>query len=109
MVEPDDVSSLLRRLDLTERNVSDQARTLTALTVEGNGVRSRLDRLEEAHQERRVKDAEEVAREKAMQVDIAAMKSDINAIKGTGSKALWIFIAAILLAFAGWILKGGLA
>lgn len=107
--EQDDIPGILRRLDTSERNQSDHARILTSYNEEIRGAKERLDRLEEAHQDRRVRDVEEVAREHAMQSDIAAMKEDIKSIKGIGSKALWVFISAIIVAFAAFMLKGGLA
>lgn len=109
MTTDGDIAAILRRLDAAERNQSDHARILTAYNDEIKQTKDRLDALESAQQDRRVKDAEEIGREKAMQADIGTMKEDIKSIKGIGSKALWVFVSAILLAFAGFIIKGGLA
>ena len=105
----DDIPAILRRLDVAERNLSDHARILTSYNEEIRATKERLGLLETAHQDRRVRDVEEVAREHTMQSDIAAMKDDIKSIKGIGSKALWIFVSSIIVAFAGFMLKGGLS
>lgn len=109
MAMSDDIAALLRRMDAAERNQTDHSRILTAYNDEIKGAKERLTAIEQAHQDRRVKDAEEVGRELAMQADIASMKADIRSIKGIGSKALWVFISAIILAFAAFIINGGLA
>jgi len=109
MALSDDVAALQRRMDTLERNQADQARTLGAFTDELRSAGQRLDKHDEAHQERRVTDAGDAERTKALLSDVASMKADISSIKGTFAKALWIFVSAIIVAFATFIIRGGLA
>lgn len=106
---PDDMQGLLRRLDAIERNQSDQARQITANNGTFTTVNSRLDRIEKDHQDRRVEEARGEERAKSLVDDVASMKEDIASIKGTFAKALWVFVSAIILAFATFLIRGGLA
>lgn len=98
-----------RRLDAIERNASDLARTATAMMEEFAGVKQRVRELEEHHQDYRVRTAAEAERDKALQSDITNIKDDIKAIKSLGKWFLMIFIGAIVTAFVGFIIRGGLS
>jgi chromosome segregation ATPase len=98
-----------RRLDGIERNASDLAGTMTRTLEEIAAVKLRLRELEEHHQDYRVKTAAEAERDKALQADITNIKDDIKAIKSLGKWFLMIFIGAIVTAFVGFIIRGGLS
>jgi len=101
--------AFVRRLDAIERNASDLARSHTLMVEELSGVKARVLQLEEHHQESRVRSAVEMERDKALQSDIANIRSDIQAIKGIGKWALLTFIGAVILAFTSFIIRGGLS
>lgn len=109
MTTDGDIAAILRRLDAAERNQSDHARILTAYNEEIKHAKDRIAALEEHRQERRVIDAGDAERGKALVADVASMKADISSIKGTFAKALWIFVSAIIVAFATFLIRGGLA
>ena len=104
----DQMDVLLRRLDVTERNQADLARTVTNIVDTGATFNARLKVLEEIQQDRRVSDVERSARETAMQKDISSIQTDVQAIKGFGTWALRLIAGAVILAFVGFLLNGGI-
>lgn len=104
----DEMQSLLRRLDVTERNQSDLAASHTRQVEHFADLTKRLEALELVQSDRRVDDARREEREKAMQKDIADVRDDIKSIKGAFTKLLWIVGTAVIGAFVAFILAGGL-
>lgn len=95
---------LPRRVDITERNVSDLARAHTELLQRVKELTDRIKELEELYRDRRIEDARREEREKSMQ-------ADINTIKGGLNKLLWIVGTAVIGGFATtifWLIQGGL-
>lgn len=104
----DEIQSILRRLDTTERNHTDLASSHTRQVEQAADMNRRLEALEKVQSDRRVDDARREEREKAMQKDIADVRDDIKSIKGAFTKLLWIVGTAVIGAFVAFILAGGL-
>lgn len=104
----EELQSLLRRLDATERNQSDLAASHTRQVEHFTDMEKRLAALEAVQSDRRVDDARREEREKSMQKDIADVRDDIKSIKGAFTKLLWIVGTAVIGAFVAFILAGGL-
>ncbi len=104
----DEIQSILRRLDATERNHTDLAASHTRQVEQASEMSRRLEALEAVQSDRRVDDARREEREKAMQKDIADVRDDIKSIKGAFTKLLWIVGTAVIGAFVAFILAGGL-
>lgn len=107
--EVEAMEAMLRRLDTVERNASDLARSHTELTNMVGRVDNRVDALETSWQDERVDKAARVERDIAIKNDIASVKSDVASIKATFAKALWVFISAVIVAFATFLIRGGMA
>lgn len=104
----DEIQSILRRLDATERNHTDLSASHTRQVEQASDMHRRLEVLEKVQSDRRVDDARREEREKAMQKDIADTRDDIKSIKGAFTKLLWIVGTAVIGAFVAFILAGGL-
>ena len=113
---PDEITSLLRRLDMTERNQSDLAKTITELTLAVREVRVEQDdaRVDKAVREERNKALNERLEriERSIEHGFAAAKEDVDERFGRLNKPLWMataaFISVMVGAFATFIIKGGL-
>lgn len=108
MSDENQIQTILRRLDATERNHTDLAASHTRQVEQAADQHKRLAALEEIFSDRRVDDARREEREKAMQKDVAEVREDIKSIKGAFTKLLWIVAAAVLGAFVTFLLSGGL-
>ena len=115
-----------RRVQELERHASNQGTTIATLVTAQADFLKRLERLEALAQMRAITEAREDERDKAlynrldrMEDQIQAVKSDLQkqieetkkdlmSFKGLGVKALWVFVSAFIVAFAAWIIKGGL-
>lgn len=104
----DEIQSILRRLDATERNHTDLSASHTRQVEQAAEMNRRLVTLEEVYSDRRVDDARREEREKSMQKDISDVREDIKSIKGAFTKLLWIVGTAVIGAFVAFILAGGL-
>lgn len=104
----DDIDKLLRRMDTVERSQTDHSRIITEIVNETGKIDARVKVLEQIQQDRRVVDVERNSRENSMQKDISSIQSDIQAIKGFGTWALRLVAGAVILAFVGFILSGGI-
>lgn len=104
----DDLNNLVRRLDGLERNVSDHAKSITEFFEESSKMDARVRALEKIQHDRRVADAERCAREKAMQKDIVEIEKRLGKIEGGINKVLWTIAGAVMLAFAAFVMRGGL-
>lgn len=104
----EELQSLLRRLDATERNHTDLAASHTRQVEHFTDMEKRLAALETIYSDRRVDDARREEREKSMSKDIADVKEDVRAIKGGFNKLLLIVATPIVGAIILFITKGGL-
>lgn len=80
----------------------------TALQNRQNALSNRIEKLEALAQERAIIEARENARDERVLERIDALATEVNKLKAIGAKAIWIFVGALCLAFARWVLAGGL-
>lgn len=108
------MQAIERRLDATERNQSDHARSLTEIVKHVSGVETRVVKLEAAYQEDRVERAARIEREKSLleritRIDEAVEKlqnlklegtvSDVTSIKDGFNKMFWLLGGTIITGF----------
>jgi len=106
-----------RRLDATERNVTDQAKTLTALIEQLKALQGPLGQLRIDREVRKERDRNVYERfdriEHSMQEGFERMEADIKSRFARLDKPVWAaavaFIGAIVAAVTTWITKGGLS
>lgn len=98
----------LRRLQKLEQYMSQHGNSISELVKAHSSLDDRVKRLEELAQSRAITEAREDERDKALYGRLDRMEAEIKGIKGIGSKALWVFIAAIITAVSTFVLRGGL-
>jgi chromosome segregation ATPase len=103
----DELNALIRRMDAYERHQSDNAKTISAMIDNSGSMEKRIALLEASYNDGRVDRAQRDARLDALQTDMSAIKEDIRSIKGVASRFLWIVATGVVVAFLGFILKGG--
>lgn len=116
MAPTSDPTDHARRLEELERYVSNQGNSISEITKAHGALSGRVDHLESLAQERAITEAREDERDKAlydrldrMEKSIEVTNKDIKDLRGIGAKALWVFISAIIVAAAAFVVKGGLA
>lgn len=72
-------------------------------------VVDRVVALENWRTDERVKDVQNQSVNNNMKDRFDRLDQEVQSIKGAVNRALWIVGGAILMAFIGWILQGGLA
>lgn len=105
---PENMDTLLRRIDGVERNASDISRMITELVANSAAMDARVRTLENIQQDRRVSDVARSAREEAMEKDIRSIETRMAKIETGINKLLWGLAGSVGIAFVGWILRGGL-
>ena len=108
--------SVTQRLEKLEQYIAKQGESISSVAQEYLSLKSRVAHLEELAQSRAITEAREDERDKAlyerldrMETQIKDTRGEIKDIRGIGSKALWVFISAIIVAAAAFMIKGGLA
>lgn len=113
---PDEMSQLLRRMDMAERNMSDIAKTTTGLIEAQHDMREELgdvktDRAVRAERDKNLHERLE-RMEKTIEAGLTAVKADIDNRLGRLTKPLWAaalaFITVLVGAIATFIIRGGL-
>jgi|SRR5690606_21424858 len=93
--------TLEERVAALERDVRDHSKTLTFIV-------EKLQILEAANHSRALLDARAEERAIARGEKLEEIQREVAAIKGVGTKLLWIVISAVCAAFVAFILRGGL-
>lgn len=99
----------LKRLDEIERYSKVNTESISKIADLYSEADKRLKRLEELAQSRAITEAREDERDKALYSRLDRIEKDVESIKGIGSKALWIFASAVIVAVATFLIKGGFA
>ena len=106
----------VRRITELERYAATQGTTIAEAVKAQAVLNERVLQLEQLAQSRAITEAREDERDKAlyerltrMETSIADTRGEVREIKGIGAKALWVFISAILVAVATFLVKGGFA
>jgi hypothetical protein len=114
---PDEMSQLLRRMDMAERNMSDAAKTSTEIIEAQREMREELgdvktDRAVRAERDKNLHERLE-RMEKTIEAGLKAVKEDIDGRFNRLRTPLWAaalaFISALIAAIANFIIKGGLS
>lgn len=89
---------------------------MSELVNQTSSLTRRVEHLEAQAQARAITEAREDERDKAlyerldrMEGSIKTVDGKVEGLRGGVSKAVWIFGAAIITAFAAWLIKGGMA
>jgi hypothetical protein len=98
---PDEISQILRRLDATERNQTDQAKSLTAITVEIGELQAPLKQLEIDREVRKERD-------KNLNGRLDRIEESIHAVYNLGKWVLAAIGAVLITAVVTFVVKGGL-
>jgi hypothetical protein len=106
---PENMDTLLRRMDGMERNSSDISRMITELVTSTAAMDARVKTLESIQQDRRVSDVARSAREEAMEKDIKSIERRMAKIETGINKLLWGLAGSVGIAFVGFVLRGGLS
>ena len=110
-----EMAALLRRLDISERNHSDLAKSLTEMVSDLNELRKPLDELRTDREVRKERDKhlhERLDRiDKTITDGLAAIKADVDARFARLNKPLWAavlaFITAVVTTTTAFFLRGG--
>lgn len=109
---PADIQAELKRFD---HYLTRHGESLSTVLERVMLMDARLKLVEEYTVTRKIAEAREDERDKAlyerldrMDGKMKTIETDVNGIKGLGTKALGIVGSALLLAFVAWVLKGGL-
>jgi len=109
---PEEMSQLLRRLDTTERNQADLARSVTALTDRLEEVGKVVDELRLDRARREERDLRMNERFDRIEKSIEKGFEDVDELFKTLKKPFWIaagtFITSLAGAFAVFVIRGGL-
>jgi septal ring factor EnvC (AmiA/AmiB activator) len=97
-----------RRLDLVERDLRDHAKSFTALTNQAATLQDRINALEQAFRKWEIADARAEERSVRNTERLKNIEDEIEALRGVGTKLLWIVAGGVLTAFMAFVLKGGL-
>ncbi len=96
--------------------MSNQGNSISELALQTAAISRRVEHLESLAQERAITEAREDERDKAlyarldrMEGQIKDTREEIKDMRGIGAKGLWVFMSAILVGFATFIIKGGLS
>lgn len=116
MPENEKIDAVLRRLDMTERNQTDFAKSLTTVIGDLNELRKPLDELKTDKAVRAERDKnlhERLERmENTIEKGLDEVKADIDKRFGRLAKPVWAaalaFISVLVGAVATFIIKGGL-
>ena len=111
---------MIKRLTDLEKYARTHGESISTVTKVAEDHERRLAYLEQLAQSRAITEAREDERDKALykrldgvDTEIASLRvettKEFNAIKGVGSKALWVFFSAIILAVAAFVIRGGFA
>lgn len=104
----DEITLLLRRLDLVERDVRDHAKTLTTVIETHKSHGEKITLLEQAFRKWEIADARAEERSLRNSDRLKNIEEDLEALRGVGTKLLWIVAGGVLTAFVAFVLKGGL-
>ena|SRR5687767_2863389 len=99
---------VMRRLDVIERDLRDHVKTFTAMTEQAQSWHQRLVAVELAF--RRWEIAEARAEERGIRTreQLEKMEEELEALRGVGTKLLWIVAGGVITAFLAFVLRGGL-
>jgi len=100
-----DVPSELKRID---HYLTRHGEILSSYGDRMTLMDARLKLVEEYTVTRKIAEAREDERDKALYSRLDRIEKDIDGIKGLGSKALWVVGSAVILAIVTFALKGGL-
>jgi hypothetical protein len=108
-----DIPNELKRLD---HYITRHGESISSVIERVMLMDARLKLVEEYWVTRKIAEAREDERDKALyerldrtDADIKALRSEVKDMKGVGAKALWVIAGAVLLAVTTWVIKGGLA
>ena len=113
---PDELSQLMRRMDMAERNMSDVAKTATGLIQAQQEMREDLgdvktDRAVRAERDKNLHERLE-RMERKIELGLEAVKEDMDARFARLTKPLWAaalaFITVLMGAIVTFIVRGGL-
>lgn len=94
--------TLEERVERHDRDLRDHAKTLSSIV-------EKLTDMETAAHQRAIMDARVEERAISRGQQLERIEADLAAIKGVGTKLLWIVIGSIAAAFLAFVIKGGLA
>lgn len=97
-----------QRLERLDHYITRQGEIISAIVKDVFALQARVQTLELYAETRRITEAREDERDKALYGRLDRIEKDVDSIKGIGAKALWIVGSAIILAAVGFVLKGGL-
>lgn len=100
-----DVPSELKRID---HYLTRHGEILSSYADRMALMDARLKLVEEYTVTRKIAEAREDERDKALYTRLDRIERDIDGIKGLGAKALWVIGSAVLVALVAFVLKGGL-
>lgn len=108
-----DVSTKVERLVYYSVNHHESIKSLKSTTA---GLGERILDLEKSERERKLAEVRREERDirledrlNSMMKATEALSEEIKSLKATGSKALWVFVGALILAATRFILEGGLS
>jgi len=104
----DDITLLLRRLELAERDLRDHAKSLTTIVEANKLQQDRISVLEQAVRKWEIAEARAEERSLRNSDRLKSIEEDLEALRGVGTKLLWIVAGGVLTAFVAFVLKGGL-
>ena len=104
----DELALLLRRLDLVERDLRDHAKTITTVVETNKNQLERIGFLEQAFRKWEIAEARAEERSLRNSDRLKSIEEDLEALRGVGTKLLWIVAGGVLTAFVAFVLKGGL-
>lgn len=104
----DDITLLLRRLELAERDLRDHAKSLTTIVEANKLQQDRISVLEQAVRKWDIAEARAEERSLRNSDRLKNIEEDLEALRGVGTKLLWIVAGGVLTAFVAFVLKGGL-
>lgn len=98
---PDEISQLLRRLDMSERNQSDFAKSLTAVVEDVSDIHKPLNELQTDREVRKVRD-------EALNERLTRIERSIERVYNLGWWVLGAFGLTLIAAISSFVFKGGL-
>jgi chromosome segregation ATPase len=103
-----DENGWAKRLDIVERDLRDHAKSFTAITEQVHNWQQRVIALETVIRKMEIAEARAEERELRLNERLKNIDADLEAIRGVGTKLLWIVAGGVVTAFLAFLLKGGL-
>ena len=96
------------RVNNLERDVRDHSKSISAIVVAASETDKRIDSLEEINNQRNIREARAEERDIQTAKDMAAIRKDVEGMRGSVSRVAWIIITTVAGSIVVWMLKGNL-